>query len=120
MAGSTLDPDNIPGAPQRKTPEGHDTRALGPSDSSDSGSDVAGPGAGEELGDRDLDAGSDRFGTGERLSAGRQPATREDADREPDRIVDDTEAGLGGGLDQAEEARRGKTHYGKIGGPRPR
>jgi hypothetical protein len=31
------------------------------------------------------------------------------ADRDTDRIVNDQEAGLGGGLDQAEEARLGKT-----------
>lgn len=45
MAGSTLDPDNFPaGSRRRKTPEGHDTKTLGPSDSSDTGSDMAGPG----------------------------------------------------------------------------
>jgi len=49
-----------------------------------------------------------------------QPATREDADRKPDRIVNDTEAGLGGGLDQAKEARRGKTRYDKAGSRQPR
>lgn len=102
MAGSTLDPDNVPSG-QRTKPAGRDTRALGPSDSSDSGSDVAG--ADSLLGDIDLDAGSDRFGTGERMAADREPA-REDADRDTDRVVADTEAGLGGGLDQAEEARR--------------
>jgi hypothetical protein len=32
-----------------------------------------------------------------------------DADRDADRIVREDEAGLGGGLDQAEEARLGKT-----------
>jgi hypothetical protein len=30
-----------------------------------------------------------------------------------DRVVNEAEAGLGDGLDQAEEARRGKTRYGK-------
>jgi hypothetical protein len=34
---------------------------------------------------------------------------RVNADRDVDRIVSDAEAGLGGGLDQAEEARLGKT-----------
>ena len=78
-------------------PKGHGTRALGPSDSSDSGSDiVGGPGlnrddgllpppgttsdpdidgvgatAGPDIGDADLDSDSDRFGTGERAAAGR-------------------------------------------------
>lgn len=57
MARSTLDPDTFPvGKP--RAPKGHDTKSLGPSDSSDSGSDI-------------VDAG--------------------------------------GGLDQAEEAQRGKT-----------
>lgn len=70
---------------------GHGTAALGPSDSSDSGSDVmGGPGmdeglsdeqarempmattqsAGRDLGDLDLDSDSDRAGTGERGSSG--------------------------------------------------
>ena len=44
MAGSTLDPDNFPRGKRPKTHEGHDTKSLGPSDSSDSGSDMAGPG----------------------------------------------------------------------------
>ena len=39
MASSTLDPDNIPER-DRTVTKGHGTRALGPSDSSDSGSDV--------------------------------------------------------------------------------
>ena len=42
--GTTLDPDNIPARRARKTLKGHDVRALGPSDSSDTGSDMAGPG----------------------------------------------------------------------------
>jgi hypothetical protein len=79
MAGSsTLDPDN-PGRRRRRKPaKGDDSRVLGPSDSSDSGSDVVG--------------------------VPTEPPT--DADRGFDRVVDASEAGLGGGLDQAEEARR--------------
>ena len=43
MAGnSTLDPDNFPEAPDRTLGVGHGTGALGPSDSSDSGSDLVG------------------------------------------------------------------------------
>jgi len=86
MAGSsTLDPDNFP-TPGRggKMPKGHDTRSLGPSDSSDSGSDMAG-------------------------TAGNDPRERVNADRYADRVVGTGEAGLGGGMDQAEEARLGKT-----------
>ncbi len=112
---STLDPDNLanrPPLPQK----GHDIRSLGPSDSSDSGSDMAGSDPEEgnlidaERGDsigRDDD--SDRNGTGEHLSANREPHLRVAGDIEVDRIVDASEAGLGGGLDQAEEARLGVT-----------
>lgn len=129
---STLDPDNVP--PDRRTGNrapGHDTRTLGPSDSSDSGSDMAGPGlidddaigldrgtntdaeagrddiadAGASIGDLDMDSDSDRYGTGERMTAGKEPRTRANADRDTDRIVEAAEAGLGDGLDQAEEAR---------------
>ena len=78
----------------RENPKGHDTRSLGPSDSSDSGSDRAGP---------DRNDNSDRAGTGERSSVEKIPRER---DRGTDRVVDSSEAGLGGGLDQAEEARR--------------
>ena len=110
-ARSTLDPDDdaddAPAAPAK----GHDTGSLGPSDSSDSGSDLAGPGTDRRLGDIGLDADSDRSGTGERMSADIEPE-REVGDVDTDRVVDASEAGLGGGLDQAEEAQRGKTHYG--------
>src|SRR3569833_2700842 len=41
MPGSTLDPDNFPES-DRQLGKGHDTDALGPSDISDSGSDVQG------------------------------------------------------------------------------
>jgi hypothetical protein len=34
---------------------------------------------------------------------------RVNADRDADRVVRENEAGLGGGLDQTEEARNGKT-----------
>ena len=136
MAGtSTLDPDNFPGRKEEKTSKGHDTRSLGPSDSSDSGSDMAGPGlldddllnldrgtnedteagrqgiadAGASVGDLGMDANSDRYGTGEHLTAGKDPRVRVDGDIDTDRVVDAAEAGLGGGLDQAEEAQLGIT-----------
>lgn len=137
MAGrSTLDPDNfpIPGK-RRKTLKGHDTKSLGPSDSSDSGSDMAGPGlteddmlnldrgtnqdteagehnvadAGPSIGDLGMDDTSDSQGTGEHLTAGKDPDIGVNADRGVDRVVGANEAGLGGGLDEAEEARLGKT-----------
>ena len=45
MMTSTLDPNAIPaGRRNEKLPKGHDVKSLGPSDSSDSGSDLAGPG----------------------------------------------------------------------------
>jgi hypothetical protein len=135
MAGSTLDPDNVPGRPRRKTQKGHDVKSLGPSDTSDSGSDMAGPGlvdddvlpldrgtnedpeagrvgkieAGASVGDRKMDDTSDKDGTGEHLTAGKEPRVRANQDRDVDRVVGPGEAGLGGGLDQAEEAQLGTT-----------
>ncbi|WP_229262832.1 hypothetical protein [Duganella radicis] len=62
MADSTLDPDNIPAGNDRTLGRGHGTRALGPSDNSDSGSDVVGEP------DTELDSDTDAEGTGERAS----------------------------------------------------
>ena len=92
---STLDPDNFPPQRQRKTVRGHDVRALGPSDSSDTGADMAGQGP--------LDDTSDRNRTGERLGAGDE-RVRPGHDVGIDRVVGPEEAGLGTGLDEAEEA----------------
>lgn len=116
MSGSsTLDPDNFPEAPDRSLGKGHGTDALGPSDNSDSGSDVTGgPGlslgidedlildldrgtnedfstgrgsdtAGSDLGDANLDSDTDASGTGERGSAGREDV-RDGADIGTDSI----------------------------------
>ena len=82
-SSSTLDPDNIPSHGKRKNLKGHGVGSLGPGDTSDSGSDVIGRAQDESAGEPELD-----------------------------RVVDEKEAGLGGGLDQAEEARAGKTRYG--------
>lgn len=92
MARSTL---NSTGEGKPVVRKGHGTGALGPSDSTDSGSDiVGGPGlnredglplergttsdpdrggatAAPDIGDADLDSDSDRYGTGERAAAGR-------------------------------------------------
>ena len=133
--GSTLDPNNVPAARRRRSNlKGHDTKALGPSDSSDSGSDMAGPGitgqdtlnldrgtnqdaeagranvadAGPSVGDLGMDDNSDRYGTGEHLTAGKEPDIRVNADRDVDREADGKDVGLGDGLDEAEEARRSK------------
>lgn len=109
---SLLHPQNTPPS----TAKGHGTGALGPSDSSDSGSDVTGgpglngddglgprtgstsdpdidqraPSAGADIGDADLDSDSDRYGTGERGAAGRDSATPVDQTlrTENDRQVD--------------------------------
>jgi hypothetical protein len=88
--------------PRKGTLKGHDVDSLGPSDSSDSGSDVKG--AGETRRDDD----SDRSGTGERATVDSNPR-RLNRDRDADRVVQSGEAGLGGGLDQAEEAQLGVT-----------
>lgn len=93
--GSTLDPENFPHGRPRKNLKGHDVRALGPSDSSDTGADMAGSGP--------LDDTSDRSGTGERTGVDAR-RVRSGHDIDTDRVVDAEEAGLGDGLDQAEEA----------------
>ena len=97
MTDSTL--ENPGGTPAANAP-GHDTRSLGPSDSSDSGSDVqnATPHAADmtdeldqhalELGEAELDSDSDRHGTGERASADGDSNLRPDDDVLPDRIQD--------------------------------
>lgn len=109
---STLDPDNFPDAPDRTLGIGHGTGALGPSDSSDSGSDLvgasgladeeildlgsgttsdmeastAGGTAGPDVGDANLDSDSDSGGTGERAAAGRDTVVRDGADIDVDHI----------------------------------
>jgi hypothetical protein len=80
--------------------KGHDVASLGPSDSSDTGADMMG------LGGRD--STSDRQGTGERTDV-ENDLTGEDGDIRPNRIVSADQAGLGGGLDEAEEAQLGIT-----------
>jgi hypothetical protein len=79
---------------------GHEKKSLGPSDSSDSGSDIIGV---PDTAD-DLEGTGDREGTGEGLPPEREPEARAGSDIGPDRIVGSEEAGLGDGLDEAEEA----------------
>ena len=114
MARSTL---NTTGESKASVRKGHGTGALGPSDSSDSGSDiVGGPGlnrddglplqrgttsdpdvdrqgatAGPDIGDADLDSDSDRYGTGERGAAGRDSTEAVDEELS-EREGDDIEA----------------------------
>jgi hypothetical protein len=113
---STLDPDNFPEAPDRSLGKGHGVDSLGPSDLSDSGSDVmGGPGfasnldddqtlpldtgtnedpeasyahdtAGADVGDANLDGDSDSGGTGERAAAGRDTVARDGADIGTDHV----------------------------------
>jgi len=80
------------GIPRR---QGRAQPKVGPSDSSDTFSDRPNRPA------TDTDAG----GTGERKTVGKVPRAK---DQGADRVVESEEAGLGGGLDQAEEARVGK------------
>jgi hypothetical protein len=80
-------------------PKGRDVRSVGPSDSSDTGADMVGVGG--------LDNTTDRNGTGERANV--ENDAELDADIAADGIVDAQDAGLGGGLDQAEEAQLGIT-----------
>lgn len=83
------------GIPRR---QGRADPKIGPSDSSDTFSDRP-----------DTSTDTDDAGTGERVSAGRDPKSELHNERGVDRVVDSREAGLGGGLDQAEEARLGMT-----------
>src|SRR5262245_26156710 len=84
MANSPLDPSNIPVGPDRRILPGHGTSDLGPSDSSDNGSDVQH--AGRRLGDALLDSASDRFGTGERSGATPDTELEAGSDIAPDKV----------------------------------
>jgi hypothetical protein len=85
MAINPLDPSFIPGT-DRQVKRGHGTGALGPSDSSDGGSDVRGGSAPAEIGDAELDSDTDRFGTGERRGAAPDTEVPEGADISPDHV----------------------------------
>jgi hypothetical protein len=98
---STLNPDQEPhGEKQQIHETASTTGALGPSDSSDSGSDVAGAkrhvfdvdseldNHALETGDAELGSDTDRHGTGERAAADGDATLTPDADIEPDRIDD--------------------------------
>ena len=108
MPDSTLDVDE---STPPVTHKGHGTDALGPSDSSDSGSDLQGPGlyeidadvigldrgtnedmphaggAGRDVGDANLDSDTDAGGTGERAAAGRDVDDEPGSDIAPDRLL---------------------------------
>lgn len=85
MSSSTLTPDNLPAGPDRRIFQGHGTAALGPSDNSDSGSDLIGANTpGFDPDDPNLDSDTDAEGTGERSAAG--GAARDGADIDTDHI----------------------------------
>lgn len=118
---------NILGSDEKPViPPGHGTEALGPSDSSDSGSDIVGAeglaedsglgndagttsdmdrgrGAGADLGDANLDSDSDAGGTGERRGAGRDDTSPEAQDIRPDKITRDP-----GGMTDEPESEQAK------------
>jgi hypothetical protein len=96
----TIDIDTLLDESGNEVLKGRDIRSVGPSDSSDTGADMIGSGVG-------LDNTSDRNGTGERANA--ENDAESEVDLAADRIVDAEDAGLGGGLDQAEEAQLGVT-----------
>jgi hypothetical protein len=103
--GSTLDPDAVSSAAAARPP-GHDNGSLGPSDLSDTGSDSVGS---TGLDPAILADDGDSTGTGVDPSPADRRSDDVDADIGFDRVVTADEAGLGGGLDQAEEARYGIT-----------
>jgi hypothetical protein len=111
MADSTLDPDYLTGGPDRSLGRGHGTDALGPSDTSDTGSDMHGAGlsgdvgldmdegttsdpdrstvggsAGPDVGDANLDSDTDSGGTGERAEAGRDTIKADGDDIDTDQV----------------------------------
>lgn len=96
-----VDIDSLLDESGNELPKGHDIRSLGPSDSSDTGADMVGVGG--------LDSTTDRNGTGERGSIENDADLEFDADITADGIVSAEDAGLGRGLDQAEEAQLGVT-----------
>jgi len=113
--------------------KGHGTGALGPSDTSDSGSDIqGGPGlsqddvaigldtgttsdpdrrprrtAGPDVGDANLDSDSDAAGTGEHATAGRDYPWEEGADISTDTVVDSPDESIAEEVQQT--APRGKS-----------
>lgn len=107
MTSSTLDPDALPSS-DRQLNKGHDNHALGPGDSSDSGSDITGI--------ADV-ADSDSQGTGERATVehggqGRVPEIPSaveqitDDDHVGEDIVDDDAQQLKNQTDSVHEAKK--------------
>ena len=81
MSAGPLHPDNLTSGKDRILGKGHGVGALGPSDTSDSGSDLVGaPGL------VDLDSDSDSGGTGERAAAGQDTVAVDGADIDTDHV----------------------------------
>jgi hypothetical protein len=97
----TVDLDTLLDESGQAFPKGRDIGSVGPSDSSDTGADMVGLAG--------LDSTSDRNGTGERASVENDAELDFEADIAVDGVVGAEEVGLGGGLDQAEEAQLGVT-----------
>ena len=116
MGSSTLTPDNLPAGRDRRVGRGHGTGALGPSDSSDTGSDIQGAHGlahdvdrfglargtnedpdesraadtgGPDVGDGNLDSDSDAEGTGEHAAAGRDTPLADGRDIDVDQVIDE-------------------------------
>ena len=127
MGSSTLTPDNLPAGRDRRVGRGHGTGALGPSDSSDSGSDIQGAHGlahdvdrfgldrgtnedpdesraadtgGPDVGDGNLDSDSDAEGSGERAAAGRDTPVADGRDIDVDHVIDED---LEGTMEAGEE-----------------
>src|SRR6187549_3787976 len=98
---NSIDVDALLDDSGNEVSRGHGIRSLGPSDSSDTGADMIGVGG--------LDSTSDRNGTGERADVENDGELDFEPDIAADSIVEAEGAGLGGGLDQAEEAQLGVT-----------
>lgn len=114
---SSLDPDNTPARLDRNSGRAMDSHFLGSSDSSDTGSESVDEAPQLDVAEVEDDTfalvefadTSDREDTGERLTLELHCFIQPGADVGFDRIVAAEEVGLGGGLDQAEEAQLGIT-----------
>ncbi|WP_219117495.1 hypothetical protein [Janthinobacterium sp. UMAB-56] len=83
MSSSSLDPDNLPATSDRVLGSGHGKGALGPSDSSESGSDMQGvPGQDAE----ELENDSDAAGTGVRAGVEPHNAAPDGGDIDVDHV----------------------------------
>ena len=81
MTAGPLHPDNLTNGKDRSLGKGHGVGALGPSDTSDSGSDLQGA-----LGDDELASDSDSSGTGERAAVERDNEVTYGADIDTDHV----------------------------------